>query len=471
MAYSDGPINNLVDLIQAGQVVRALSPDAGLTSIPQTRPQQMPVARRASGNPVDAGIQALMSYGTDQPFTLENDEYAPPRQMDIAGQPHQLAYITPQEGQALQMMGGYGGSVPGTQGIPAYFDAGEGTAGEGAADDGSGSMSDDGGMGSDDYGEETAEQGSFSGITADEAAALGESFYSYDPNMSLENAIGFTNAGEAAAAVSGMEGVTLEQLDPYTFQAYKNGMPLGTPVNVDPDNPLGKVMGNVFGLVGGPIGTAMGLSIKGLENVFGPPSVFSQVKGHVEMAQAAEDMDSGVGFVPDFRKPYGDPYNAPAPTPSSLVSEEEPDIKTSSVVPPLTIPEILKAATETGIPRFITTAAQGGGISSLAYGGDPSPMGFANQAFEGMVPGQGTGMSDSVPFSIEGQQPALLSRDEYVLPADVVSQLGDGSSGAGAEMLDNFVSSVRQNKYGNTQQPPASGMGLIGGLMRSGGVV
>jgi len=111
--------------------------------------------------------------------------------------------------------------------------------------------------------------------------------------------------------------------------------------------------------------------------------------------------------------------------------------------------------------------AQGGGISSLAYGGDPAPIGFANQAFEGMVPGNGTGMSDDVPFSIEGQQPALLSRDEYVLPADVVSQLGDGSSGAGADMLDNFVSNVRQNKYGNTNQPPPNGGGLLGSLMKT----
>ena len=115
--------------------------------------------------------------------------------------------------------------------------------------------------------------------------------------------------------------------------------------------------------------------------------------------------------------------------------------------------------------------AQGGGISSLAYGGESAPVGFANRAFEGMVPGQGTGMSDDVPFSIEGNQPALLSRDEYVLPADVVSQLGDGSSGAGADMLDNFISQVRQTKYGNTQQPAPVGPQLMTGLMRQGGVV
>jgi hypothetical protein len=121
-----------------------------------------------------------------------------------------------------------------------------------------------------------------------------------------------------------------------------------------------------------------------------------------------------------------------------------------------------------GIVNFY---GQGGGIASLAYGGNPPPTGYANQSFEGMVPGVGTGMSDNVPFSIEGQQPALLSRDEYVLPADVVSQLGDGSSGAGSDMLDNFISKVRQIKYGNTQQPPPVGPQLMTGLMRQGGLV
>jgi len=113
--------------------------------------------------------------------------------------------------------------------------------------------------------------------------------------------------------------------------------------------------------------------------------------------------------------------------------------------------------------------AQGGGISALAYGGDTAPTGYGNPSFEGMVPGAGTGMSDSVPFSIEGQQPALLSRDEYVLPADVVSQLGDGSSGAGADMLDSFVSQVRQQKYGHSNQPPANGGGLMGVLSAAAG--
>jgi len=79
-------------------------------------------------------------------------------------------------------------------------------------------------------------------------------------------------------------------------------------------------------------------------------------------------------------------------------------------------------------------------------------MGGGQVYFEGMVKGNGDGMSDEIPFSIEGKQPALLSRDEYVLPADVVSALGNGSSNAGADMLDKFMTDVREKTMGRERQ-------------------
>jgi len=84
-------------------------------------------------------------------------------------------------------------------------------------------------------------------------------------------------------------------------------------------------------------------------------------------------------------------------------------------------------------------AAQEGGLMGM-------------QPFEGKVMGQGDGMSDEIPFSIEGQQPALLSRDEYVIPADVVSALGNGSSNAGADKLDDFLTDVRKKVMGRERQ-------------------
>jgi len=84
-------------------------------------------------------------------------------------------------------------------------------------------------------------------------------------------------------------------------------------------------------------------------------------------------------------------------------------------------------------------------------------------AFEGLVPGSGGGMDDTVPASIEGREPILVSRDEYVLPADAVSDIGDGSTGRGAELLDGMVTRIRLAKNGSPGQP-RSMMDLSGGI-------
>jgi hypothetical protein len=70
-----------------------------------------------------------------------------------------------------------------------------------------------------------------------------------------------------------------------------------------------------------------------------------------------------------------------------------------------------------------------------------------------MVEGEGGGVDDAVPAMIDGVQPAALSKDEYVIPADVVAHAGDGSSEAGGRKFDELVSRVRKNKTGNTEQP------------------
>ena len=90
----------------------------------------------------------------------------------------------------------------------------------------------------------------------------------------------------------------------------------------------------------------------------------------------------------------------------------------------------------------------------------PRTYAEGGQPFEGQVRGRGDGMSDQIPFNIEGQQPALLSRDEYVVPADVVAMVGDGSSNAGADQFDNFIGDIRQMKYGRQVQPREINRGL-----------
>jgi len=110
---------------------------------------------------------------------------------------------------------------------------------------------------------------------------------------------------------------------------------------------------------------------------------------------------------------------------------------------------------DVSIEGMIKAAAEGGMMDDVKV----NPMSNLQQIaigqqrpFEGRVMGQGDGMSDEIPFSIEGQQPALLSRDEYVLPADVVAALGNGSSNAGADKLDGFLTDVRKKVMGRERQ-------------------
>jgi hypothetical protein len=70
------------------------------------------------------------------------------------------------------------------------------------------------------------------------------------------------------------------------------------------------------------------------------------------------------------------------------------------------------------------------------------------------VQGPGDGMSDSIPARINGKQEAALGNDEFVIPADVVSHLGNGSSDAGAKRLYALMDQIRRDRTGTTKQAP-----------------
>ena len=72
---------------------------------------------------------------------------------------------------------------------------------------------------------------------------------------------------------------------------------------------------------------------------------------------------------------------------------------------------------------------------------------------EGMVEGAGDGMDDMVPAKLEGEQDVLLSDGEFIVPADVVSGIGNGSSEAGSQRLYDMMDRVRELRTGMTEQP------------------
>ena len=88
----------------------------------------------------------------------------------------------------------------------------------------------------------------------------------------------------------------------------------------------------------------------------------------------------------------------------------------------------------------------------------PVPMqemasgGIARLAKGQYLNGASDGMADKVPARIDGQQEARLSDGEFVIPADVVSHLGNGNSDAGAKLLKEMMSRVRNARTGNDKQ-------------------
>jgi hypothetical protein len=88
----------------------------------------------------------------------------------------------------------------------------------------------------------------------------------------------------------------------------------------------------------------------------------------------------------------------------------------------------------------------GGGLAGLnAFKAGGSPR---------FLKGGGDGMSDDIPAMIGKQQKAALSDGEFVVPADVVSHLGNGSSRAGAKKLYSMMDNIRQARTGKTRQAP-----------------
>ena len=72
---------------------------------------------------------------------------------------------------------------------------------------------------------------------------------------------------------------------------------------------------------------------------------------------------------------------------------------------------------------------------------------------EGEIVGSGGGMDDEIMGMIGNQQPVAVSPGEYIVPADVVSGLGDGSTDAGVQELDGMLDRVRVERTNTTQQP------------------
>jgi hypothetical protein len=115
-----------------------------------------------------------------------------------------------------------------------------------------------------------------------------------------------------------------------------------------------------------------------------------------------------------------------------------------------------KASKKAGIkaPVQFKQAQALGDIEEAAGGGIMRGIGGYSDGGR-MLKGPGDGMSDSIPAVIGSKQPARLADGEFVVPADVVSHLGNGSTDAGAKRLYGMMDKIRKARTGKKKQAPA----------------
>ena len=103
------------------------------------------------------------------------------------------------------------------------------------------------------------------------------------------------------------------------------------------------------------------------------------------------------------------------------------------------------AAAQGGDESNVESSAHGGimgaHLGNYAHGGNPR-----------LLKGPGDGMSDNIPATIDGKQPARLATGEFVVPADVVSHMGNGDTDSGAKKLHDWMARVREARTGNSKQ-------------------
>ena len=90
-------------------------------------------------------------------------------------------------------------------------------------------------------------------------------------------------------------------------------------------------------------------------------------------------------------------------------------------------------------------------LANMAQGGITQNLGGYSDGGH-LLKGPGDGMSDHIPAMIGTRQPARLADGEFVIPADVVSHLGNGSTEAGAKQLYAMMSRIRKARTGNPKQ-------------------
>jgi hypothetical protein len=121
--------------------------------------------------------------------------------------------------------------------------------------------------------------------------------------------------------------------------------------------------------------------------------------------------------------------------------QTQPPQQAAPAYPALNIPAYQSPEQQLGLTNFYDYMNQQlggfGGYAGYARGGNVGGESHLGDYSDGgrLLKGPGDGVSDSIPASIGNRQPARLADGEFVVPARIVSELGNGSTEAGARKL------------------------------------
>lgn len=235
------------------------------------------------------------------------------------------------------------------------------------------------------------------------------------------------------------------------------------------------MMANPAGIPGSVVGTMIGAAVRGLTNQPNPTTlaaalgprgalnaVIGAIRGQPTVAQMFGDQQGDKPSALSAQEAQAQMANAAA-------TNDFGGPKSGWGMPGYGGGDKSSVAADGGSKGGTAAAAAAGMASSLggtAGGGqsgsqDSGGASGANLAVGGLIPfaeggnivrGLGSGLDDLVPTTINGRRAAALSDGEFVIPADVVSMMGDGSTDAGARRLYDFMNTVRQHKTGTTEQ-------------------
>lgn len=155
---------------------------------------------------------------------------------------------------------------------------------------------------------------------------------------------------------------------------------------------------------------------------------FTPVGESAAARQAATTQAAGLKALQPAAQPQTNPYAGKMP-----ITWNQPAAPAPAPAAPLAVPTAQQVVNQGGIQMAH------GGLAHLAAGGR-------------YLDGATDGMADEINTTIDGEQPAKLSHGEFVIPADVVSHLGNGNSDAGAKKLYEMMARVRKARTGNEEQ-------------------